>query len=361
MKYETIRNTPTIGAAPVPRVVLTGAGKEHKGGLPTPGRLFFRRLSLAGSGTARRRERTAGQTHSRSSTQVGCGGIEKVAAHPSQRGLGLRLPQRPLDFKANRRGNPQDVWGAIPSPSRLAHPAQRALVLPSTRTPRRPARRRCHCTLEALPVAPDKKKPKDLGPIWSFSMKAASCLSPPGGVLGDRRAVRPSFGTVIGMTASRPWVPLPCPPSATAWAFTCASNKTISKRHMWPNSCGTCCVSCGATSSCFGMVAGSTGARKSSGCATLIRVCMWSRFPSTRPNSIRPNKSGMILRDAPPTVCSTTNKPYVSAYTDANGGFVVPNSSWPPLSWLPIFPRHRGSVCITCAKLNNSRARSNSA
>src|SRR5881296_936592 len=53
--------------------------------------------------------------------------------------------------------------------------ARPRVELAETRTPRSPAGRRGHRTMEAADVAPYKKTPPGVGPISCFSMKAAFC------------------------------------------------------------------------------------------------------------------------------------------------------------------------------------------
>jgi hypothetical protein len=100
--------------------------------------------------------------------------VGKVALEGSPN---CRLSNRPMDFKPHRQGDRRRVWGSISPLSYLEASGQPGMELSETRTSSIAEERRRNCPLEAIPMAPYKKRPKDLGPVWSSSMSLASCLS----------------------------------------------------------------------------------------------------------------------------------------------------------------------------------------
>ncbi len=93
----------------------------------------------------------------------------------ARRGDGLRVSQRAVDVEAYCHADPQGVRRPLPPKPPVARPSGVRVELPGARTPRDPARRRGHRSLEEAQVAGNKKKPKGLAPTSSSSMRAASC------------------------------------------------------------------------------------------------------------------------------------------------------------------------------------------
>ena len=353
MIHETTRNTPAVRTTAAMGHCASGARPEYEGGRPTCWHFLCLRVPMAGCRTEWRHGRLAGQARSRPPSQVEPMGTPQIAGLAPKGGARLWVPQRPLDTEKDCFGDPEGIRRAVSPQPCLAHPARRGLVLSSPRTACHPARRQGHCALESVQVAPDKKKPKDLGPISPSSMKAAFCSFPHGVARGGRRGTRPLFATATNMTASRRWAHSPSPPSTPTWAFTCASSRTISRPPMWPSFCGTCCSTCAATSFCSGMEGASTKARQSNKCSRTIPVCMSSRSRSMLPNSTPPNKYGTTSRGTLQTVCSRTSRTFASACTDASVVFVAPNRNCVPSSLPQTSHLCPGNTYITYAKPNN--------
>jgi hypothetical protein len=130
---------------------------------------------------------------------------EKKTGSDSSKGtIGLRLSDRPLDFKAHRRTNKKTVWHTLSSQSRLESLGRDGMELPEAGTPRAPKERRRNRSLEALSVAAYKKRPKSLAPTSYSWMKAAFCLFPILPVRGPQKDKRLSFATSIDKTGFLP-------------------------------------------------------------------------------------------------------------------------------------------------------------
>lgn len=121
--------------------------------------------------------------------------------------------------------------------------------------PRHPERRGSHRALEEASVAPDKKKPEDLGPISYSSTKAASSSSLTSARHGRRSARPRSSGTAIGTIGSPPSPLSRSPHRASGWGFTFVSTPSTSRGWRSSDSCDTFCVTCADRSWSSGTVA----------------------------------------------------------------------------------------------------------
>ena len=160
MVHETSWNPQAVRAPAASGSCAFAARVEHKSRVATRRGFIFLRVPVAGCDTERRAGSTAGQTRSRPSAQAGSVGTEEIAERAPERRAELGIFERTVDTEADRVGNPQKVWRAVSSQPRLAHLAERALVVPSTRTARHSARRRSHRALETLHMAPYHSCPK---------------------------------------------------------------------------------------------------------------------------------------------------------------------------------------------------------
>ena len=82
------------------------------------------------------------------------------------RPTGCRVSDRPLDLETDCPNHPQAAWDSVSPQPCVENPSGDGLELPETRAPGSTKERERNCAVEGLPVAPYKKKPKDLGPIW---------------------------------------------------------------------------------------------------------------------------------------------------------------------------------------------------
>ena len=124
-------------------------------------------------------------------------------------------------------------------------------------------RRAGHRTLEEASVAGDKKKPKDLGPIWYSSTKADSSLFLTSARPGHRWAVPPFSDTATGGSGFLPSPPSLSPHRESGLDFTFASIPLTSREWRSSAFCATSSGICAHRLCCCGMVAPSTGAQSS--------------------------------------------------------------------------------------------------
>lgn len=94
-----------------------------------------------------------------------------------QRAALTRLSHGSLDNPPGGGRDPETVWNRLPSESPLAAAPGRRLELSEAgdEGPRKGRGR--YCSLEEVSVAPYKKRPKGLVPIWPFWMSRAFCWS----------------------------------------------------------------------------------------------------------------------------------------------------------------------------------------
>jgi hypothetical protein len=152
-------------------------------------------------------------------------------------------------------------------------------------------------------LAPYKKRPKVLAPIWSFWMRADFCWFPtsaePGlpedgprfcdmQVTGARS--RPSRRSVFPQKGGA----LPCMLSF----IQVRTSKTPKFRSFWCICSDTCEVLCFS----FGIMAGSTEGTRSENALRDIPACIQNGFQDMHRNSTPPSLSGTILSDLWQTV-----------------------------------------------------------
>src|SRR6266571_4296621 len=134
--------------------------------------------------------RTEGQTDPRPPLEV-----ERAAAAGRDAAVAawrraLRLLHRPVDHAPGCGVDPEEARRRLPPQSPLAAAAGLGLELPEAGNPGPGAERRGHRSLEAVSLAPYKKTPQGMAPIWRSSMRAASCWRRPWSAPG-RPADRP--------------------------------------------------------------------------------------------------------------------------------------------------------------------------
>lgn len=182
MGHETPWNNATVGgAAPTCHKVVEG-GPILIRRCPEPELIREQRLPLVAGFSGERHEWIAACPGFRTSSKADPGPEAKADAYPFTQCLGRRIRHGLVDTGPNRKCDSAALRSALSPLPHLEAVARSGLVLPEARNPGTGERRRSHRALEALPVAAYKKKPKDLGPISSFSTRAASldtmsCLS----------------------------------------------------------------------------------------------------------------------------------------------------------------------------------------
>ncbi len=135
---------------------------------------------------------------------------------------GCRVSDRFMDLKPGSESDRPTVRRSISSEPRVEAPREPGMELSEARAASFTAKRRRDRALETVSLAPYKKTPTDVGPIWSSSMNRASCsfrtlLAP-----GPRKDKRLSFTTFTNRIVFRPSTRWPYRQSGGVWLFTCS-------------------------------------------------------------------------------------------------------------------------------------------
>jgi len=302
-KHETQRNAKAARTAPPTccrvaekRVKSVGRGQEDW-------LLCEFGVSMAADLPEERRAGTKAQARSGKTPQA-LGTPEKsVDPDTFEGGFKLWLSDGALDPAPGGGSDRATIRDLLSSPSCLAGLSRPGLELSEAREAGPGAGRRGHRALEALPLAPYKKRPKGLAPIWSFWMRADFCWFPMCAGPGRLKA-RPRSCAVQATGArfrrSRPSVflqnedTLPCMPGF----IPIKTSKTPKWRSFWGISSGTCRV----PSLCCGIMAGYIGVLPSANAFRDTPACIQSVFQDMLRNSTLQSLFGTILNVLWPTL-----------------------------------------------------------
>ncbi len=218
------------------------------------------------------------------------------------RPAGRRVSDRPLDLETDCPNHPQTLWHPVSSESRMAAASENGMELPETRAPGFTKERERNCALEGLPVAPYKKRPKDLGPIWSSLMNRASCSFPISVAPGLRKEKLRSSITSTNRTEFPPSMPCRCRQNANAWRFISDSGGGTLTVWMSGLSLEDCSDISEAPSFCCGIGERSTAVKKSNNFSWTIPGFIWNTSRPMPLNLTRPNTSGTRLTALSQTV-----------------------------------------------------------
>ena len=265
--------------------------------------LFKLRLSVEGPLPRRRPPILEVQAGSWKTCQVGRAPEANSGSDPGRGSVAKRLFHRSLDRASRGRGDRKTFRPPV-SPEPHVEAADRPGVeLSEASEAGAGTQRGGDCPLEAVRVAPYKKRPHNLGPIWSSSMKADSCWFPtlPGpGRPGGRR---PSCALLDVGPRSLPSRRSAFLQSESGWFCMRGSIPArTSDLPKWPTSSGTSCDTSPGPWSCCGTVGASTVPTASKNCWIVTRVCIPILSPATPLNSTRMSSSGHSLSEPSPTV-----------------------------------------------------------
>lgn len=337
MEHETTWNSTAVGGAAPACHKAVEEGPVAVLRCPGPEFICEQRIPLVAGFSKERHERIATCPGFRTSLKADLGPEAKADAYPLAQCLGGRIRHGLVDLGADRGRDPATLRSALSSLPRLEAAAQYGLVLPEARNQGERERRGSHRALEALPVAPYKKKPNDLGPISSSSTKAASSCFPTSVGLGhpkDRRRFCAVPGTGRRFRPSRPWW---CRRAVDAWRSTPGSIRRRTSIRFWRrDSWATCSKRCEGQSYFFGMVAASTKDRPSGSSFVGIGVCTRFASRATRLSSTLRSGSGSSSKTPWPTVRPRTCATSRAAFIVRSSGFASPRSCCGPASMLPI-------------------------
>jgi hypothetical protein len=218
------------------------------------------------------------------------------------RPAGRRVSDRPLDLETDCPDHSQAPWHPVSSQPCVEDPAEDGLELPETRAPGFTKERKRDCALEGLPMAPYKKKPKDLGPIWFSWMNRASCSFQMSVALGPPKGRPRSSITSTNTTGFPPSMPCRCRQNGNVWRFISDSGGGILTVWMFGLFLERCSDISGDPSFCCGIGERSTAGKKSSTFSWTILGFIWNTSRPMPLNLTQQNMSGTRLTAHSPIV-----------------------------------------------------------
>ena len=240
MGYETPRNRAAAGKA-APAGDPAAKSAQESVGRGTSSKCFCEfGVPLVSGLPSQGPARPTTPTHSWTSTQALPIPEAQVGEGASEGTAGCGLSDRSLDLTAGGRGDQGAFRGGLSPLPRLEASIKPGMELSETGAPGTPKGRRINRSLEALPLAPYKKKPKDLGPIWSSWMNLAFCSFPISPAPGPRKGKHP-FCTIstssTGFLRSALWR---CLLNEDAWPYISSFAPAILPAWMFEPSSKTC-------------------------------------------------------------------------------------------------------------------------
>lgn len=238
--HETLWNRTTVGKAAPAGHPSVKSGQKSVGrgtGLECICKLG---VSLVANISREGFRRATPQAHSRAPTKAVEVSEKTIGKGAPEGPPSRRLSDRPVDLEPDSQSDRPGVRGPISSLPRLEAPGKPGMELSETRASSFAKEGRRNCPLEAVPLAPYKKKPKDLGPIWSSSMNPGFCLSPMSLVLGHPKGRPLSFIISISKTEFLPSVVCRCLPEEGVWLFIFGFAHAISLVWMFVLSSKAC-------------------------------------------------------------------------------------------------------------------------
>jgi len=240
---------------------------------------------------------------SRTSSQAVSNREKQIGGSTLVGSAGRRISDRPLDFETDRPNHPQTLWHLVSPQSCVAVASGDGMELSETRAPCFAKKRERDCPLESLPVAPYKKKPKDLGPVWSSSMSLASCSSQTfvaPGLLKDKPRSSITSTNRTGFPPSMHWW---YRRNGNAWRSTSGSERGILTVWMFVLSLKSCLNTSETPWSGCGIGARSTVVKRLSSFLQSILGFIGNIFRPMRLNLTPQNMFGIRLTVPYPIVC----------------------------------------------------------
>jgi len=274
---------------------------------------------------------------SRTSSEVISNREKGIGETPFVGSAGCRISDRPVDLETDCANHSQALWNPVSSQPCVAVTSEDGMELPEARAPGFTKGRERDCPLESLPVAPYKKKPKDLEPIWSSLMSLASCSFPTSVVLGLRKGNPRSSITFTNRTGFPPSTRCRYRRNANAWRFICGCGGEILTVWMSDLFSKGCSNISGDPWFCCGIGGPSTGGKKSSSFLSSIRGSIWNIFRPMLLNLIPQNMSGIRPTALFPIVrrkAWANSRQCCETRYDGSGDH---RGSFGPVSMLPIF------------------------
>ena len=292
MGYETLWSPRTAGkAAPGGHPVVEG-GKE-----PASRRTRFEcfcefRVSVAPGLPSERGSRTETPTNPGPATQADR--RSKKAACPSafKWPSGPRVSDRYMDFKSGSQSDRPTVRRSISSQPCVETPRGLGVELSEARAAGFTEKRGRGLSLEAVPLAPYKKTPTDVGPIWYSSMNRAFCSFRMLRGLGRRKDRRPFFTTFTNKIVFRPLMLWPYRRNENVWPSIFNFGLEISPAWISALFLDICFAIFEVRLSYYGTEARFIGAKRLTNLFLNIPGSRWNISPPMRRNLTRQNMFG---------------------------------------------------------------------
>ena len=205
---------------------------------------------------------------------------------------GRRVSDRFMDLKPGSESDRPTVRRSISSQPCLETARKLGMELPETRAASFTEKRRRDRSLEAVSLAPYKKTPTDMGPIWSSSMNRASCSFRTLLAHGPRRGKRPSFTTFTNKIVFRPSMRWPYRRSGGVWPSTCNFGLGISRAWISMHFSSICSAIFEAPFFYYGTVEPSIGGKRLNNISVSVLASRKNTSLPMRRNLIRQNMFG---------------------------------------------------------------------
>jgi hypothetical protein len=175
---------------------------------------------------------------------------------------GCRVSDRFMDLNPGSESDRPTVRRSISSEPCVEAPREPGMELSEARAASFTAKRRRDRALEAVSLAPYKKTPTDVGPIWSSSMNRASCSFRTLRAPGPRRDKRPSFTTFTNKIVFRPSMRWPYRRNGGVWRSTFNFGLGILRAWISVHFSSICFAICEAPLFYYGTVERSIGGKR---------------------------------------------------------------------------------------------------
>jgi hypothetical protein len=250
------------------------------------------RVSVA-SGLPRERDsRTEAPADTRPSPEALRRSKKAACSSPPKRPSGCRVSDRLMDLKPGSKSDRTTVRRSISSEPRVEAPRELRLELSEAGAASFTEKRRRDRALEAVSLAPYKKTPTDVGPIWSSSMNRVSCSSRTLLAPGPPRDKRPSFTTFTNKIVFRPLMRWPYRRNGDIWLFTFNFGLGISRAWISMPFSRICLAIFEAPLFYYGTVEPSIGGKRLNTLSVNGPVSGKNTFLPMRPSLIRQNMFG---------------------------------------------------------------------
>ena len=264
---------------------------------------------------------------------------------------GCWVSDRFMDLKPGSESDRPTIRRSISSEPRVEAPREPGVELSEARAASFTEKRRRDRALEAVSLAPYKKTPTDVGPIWSSSMNRASCsfrtlLAP-----GPRRDKRPFFTTFTNKIVFRPSMRWPYRRNGGVWLSTLNFGLGISRAWISMHFSSICLAIFEAPLFCYGTVEPSIGGKRLNNISVSALASRKNTSLPMRRNLIRQNMFGTKRTVRSPMLRPRTWQSSRGSCEIQPGGFENPRSFFGHVSTLLICHGQDNSFHYLCKTL----------